>query len=247
MLAVLIPECGTYIPNSSFLFDNRIRFAVDDPCSYAPGKNVITDYDENLYLDIHNWTFTPKSFELLIYELNVLGLVNFSVCMMEKDPDSIEFYVVLNKSDRGRGVDRTYMMNTLIDHKKEMLENMREYILQYGSNFMTAFYINTGSGYSEKRRISVSAMRRADGQFFISADLPSNTIKTRWDPVEGKHILLSNIEVKINGKHVEMRYTNGIPVKTGVLLFETSDPQLEFDVPSDDEIKISINGRMAFL
>ena len=48
------------------------------------------------YRDTHAWTFTPKSFELLILELNVLGYIDWKIHSIEPTP-GVEFHVWLDK------------------------------------------------------------------------------------------------------------------------------------------------------
>lgn len=48
------------------------------------------------YVDVHCWRFTPESFEIIINDLNLLGLINLEIA--EKFPTSgHEFYVSLQK------------------------------------------------------------------------------------------------------------------------------------------------------
>ena len=48
------------------------------------------------YSDSHAWTFTPKSFELLILELNLLGHIDWAVRAIEPAA-GVEFYVWLER------------------------------------------------------------------------------------------------------------------------------------------------------
>jgi hypothetical protein len=48
------------------------------------------------YRDSHAWVFTPKSFELLVLELNPLGHINWAICAIEPAP-GVEFYVWLEQ------------------------------------------------------------------------------------------------------------------------------------------------------
>lgn len=51
--------------------------------------------DDNIYLDVHCWTFTPASFEQIILDLNYLGLVNLTLFSVEAFRG--EFYVHFRK------------------------------------------------------------------------------------------------------------------------------------------------------
>ncbi len=48
------------------------------------------------YCDTHAWTFTPKSFELLVLELNLLGHIDWAIRAIEPAP-GVEFYVWLER------------------------------------------------------------------------------------------------------------------------------------------------------
>jgi glycosyltransferase involved in cell wall biosynthesis len=48
------------------------------------------------YRDTHAWTFTPKSFELIILELNLLGHIDWAIRSIEP-ADGVEFYVWLER------------------------------------------------------------------------------------------------------------------------------------------------------
>lgn len=57
------------------------------------------------YVDCHAWCFTPSSFELLILELDALGLIGFRIAKLFPT-DGCEFIVLLRKgrSDYGAGI-----------------------------------------------------------------------------------------------------------------------------------------------
>ncbi|HBK08728.1 MAG TPA: hypothetical protein DDZ81_23215 [Acetobacteraceae bacterium] len=48
------------------------------------------------YKDTHAWTFTPKSFELMMLELNLLGHIDWAIRSIEP-ADGVEFYVWLER------------------------------------------------------------------------------------------------------------------------------------------------------
>lgn len=48
------------------------------------------------YQDTHAWTFTPKSFELMMLELNLLGHIDWAIRSIEP-ADGVEFYVWLER------------------------------------------------------------------------------------------------------------------------------------------------------
>lgn len=252
MLAAVIPEYGTYLPDSACILDNRIELQIDKSLCQSPESSIMKKYDANEYVDLHNWTFTPKSFELLIYELNALGLLSFTVDWIQKDPDSIEFYTIL-KRGKVNIINQTYLLKSLIEHKKESLECMQDYIkrymLQENREFLTGFYVDTGDGYSENTKIQVVTKLLREGFFNIETHLPLNTLKVRWDPIEGKKLLLSDLEVKINDEQTIIKETNGFSSNPSkYLYFDTYDPQLVFDIPNSDEpTSIVLQGRITFI
>lgn len=50
--------------------------------------NDYTNEGRTNYFDVHAWNFTPSSFELIIYELSQIRLINFSLEKIEKNTDS---------------------------------------------------------------------------------------------------------------------------------------------------------------
>ena len=254
MLEAVIPEYGAYVPDSMSILDGRMRFLAMDPRSYAPGKRIPEDYHEDEYIDLHNWTFTPKSFELLVYELNVLGFLGFQIDWIHKDPESMEFYVIL-KRGKVEKIDRDYMLKALSERKLEALECMRGYITEKwvmrGYNFISGFYVDTGQWYSEKTKIEVVAetAKNSNSAFSIEAVLPPGTRKVRWDPVEGRKLVLTDLTVHINQVPGKLLRTNGISTDFNkYLFFDTRDPQIEYEVPQSNEpVSISVSGRIAFL
>lgn len=55
-----------------------------------------TDDPEAAYVDCHAWHFTPASFELLILELNALGLLDWHVSWLQPQPQ-VEFFARLSR------------------------------------------------------------------------------------------------------------------------------------------------------
>jgi glycosyltransferase involved in cell wall biosynthesis len=58
--------------------------------------NAANEDIASTYIDTHAWAFTPKSFELLMLELNLLGHIDWAVRSIEPAP-GIEFYVWLEQ------------------------------------------------------------------------------------------------------------------------------------------------------
>jgi hypothetical protein len=67
------------------------------PLSHAQQQyDGVDDSPASTYTDNHAWTFTPKSFELLMLELNLLGHIDWAIRDIAPAP-AIEFYIWLEK------------------------------------------------------------------------------------------------------------------------------------------------------
>jgi hypothetical protein len=51
-------------------------------------------------MDCHAWVFTPSSFELLIYELGLLGLTDLRVLEIDQRTVASDFFARLVRSDQ---------------------------------------------------------------------------------------------------------------------------------------------------
>ena len=253
MNCVQFQDLGTYFPDSAILSKEKISFSSEIPARLVSrGVNILSGYDENHYIDLHNWMFTPKSFEILIYELNYLGYINFVVDLIAKELDSIEFYVIL-KRGKIESINRSFMLNMMIEHKLEALECMKNYIqkqtMTSERKFITNFYMNTGWGYSEDEKLSLPITKNSDNSFVIKVFLPQQCKKMRWDPIEGERIRLTDLDIQINGYRTCCSNCNGKMQDSGKdITFDTLDPQLEYTLPAlDDTVYINIHGRIYFL
>jgi SAM-dependent methyltransferase len=62
-------------------------------------KNAVSEFNENEFIDVHAWYFTPDSFAEIISMLNKLGYTDFKIdriCPTQKN--SREFFAILEKS-----------------------------------------------------------------------------------------------------------------------------------------------------
>jgi SAM-dependent methyltransferase len=64
--------------------------------------------NDNTYLDIHAWCFTPSSFRLLIEDLHALGMVAMREVAYHEGVG--EFFVTLSRSGKGHGLDRMELL-----------------------------------------------------------------------------------------------------------------------------------------
>jgi glycosyltransferase involved in cell wall biosynthesis len=76
---------------------SKAPFSLVNSIFQAQGAYDNTSEDPALpYCDCHAWAFTPKSFELLILELNLLGHIDWSIRSIEPAA-GVEFYVWLER------------------------------------------------------------------------------------------------------------------------------------------------------
>lgn len=64
-------------------------------------KQILND---NAYLDLHSWCFTPNSFRLIIHDLNLLGFINLKEVIWHPT-NGCEFYISLSRNGEGIGVN----------------------------------------------------------------------------------------------------------------------------------------------
>lgn len=125
--SVHIENFNTYIPNSALIYKEDMKFSWDrnDVDIVTKLSNTIDNYKEKEYTDRHSWFFTPKSFEILIYQLNILGYIDLMLEEIITVKNSIEFYVILKK---GKEIfNGKYLTNLYIAHKKEYIESWSNY------------------------------------------------------------------------------------------------------------------------
>ena len=88
----------------------------------------LTATDETPYQDVHCWTFTPSSLELILVELLMLGLINLDIISITK-PYGCEFIVHLRKRS-----EQAPLQGDLAD-KREMLLKRTADELAYTSHY----------------------------------------------------------------------------------------------------------------
>lgn len=110
----------SFIPNSAPLFGELLEFGCDSEEFLSNIHKLVDEYDELGYVDTHAWALTPKSFELLIFQLNILGYTDLIIDFLYVEKNNLQFFVQLKK---GRyQFDPLYMKRLYIDHKREELE-----------------------------------------------------------------------------------------------------------------------------
>lgn len=69
------------------------------------------------YYDVHCWRFVPASFELLLHDLRLLGLVSLSV-ESKYETCGCEFFVVLSRCEKvSTDIDRLNLLQAIYDHE----------------------------------------------------------------------------------------------------------------------------------
>lgn len=64
--------------------------------------------DDDVYLDIHAWCFTPSSFRLLIEDLHTLGMSPLRELSFQEGGS--EFFVTLSREGQGHGIERMELL-----------------------------------------------------------------------------------------------------------------------------------------
>lgn len=117
---------GTYVPNSGIYFDKDMMFSWDDNNDWLDDMVLsIKEYSDDKYCNMHSGVFTPKSFEILIYQLNILGYIDFKIDEIITEKNSIEFYVTLKRGKEK--FEGKHLAELQIQHKKEMFESFSNY------------------------------------------------------------------------------------------------------------------------
>lgn len=88
-----------FMETTSFPLAYRTATARLSRQNEAGFRSALNSWSETEFRDIHSWVFTPASFALLCYELQILGLVHLSISSLTVlDVPCAEFYVQLRKS-----------------------------------------------------------------------------------------------------------------------------------------------------
>lgn len=97
-------------------FRDSLENRRDKSYSFVHDKNAALDGISKVrrgeYVDIHHYVFVPASFELLIYDLRVLGMLDFKIVQMW-DTRGNEFIVALQKTDEEPQWDPNYRKRLL--------------------------------------------------------------------------------------------------------------------------------------
>ena len=88
----------SFLVSTSFPMSYRIAVSRLSRLDQGKFRDILNSWSDAKFMDIHSWVFTPASFALLWYELQLLGLINLSIeSLTVLDVPCAEFYVHLRK------------------------------------------------------------------------------------------------------------------------------------------------------
>jgi SAM-dependent methyltransferase len=89
-------------------------------------NHLCATYDEaeGDYLDVHAWTFTPASFDLLVFELRAMGRTGWTI-KARAEPGRVEFLVVLERA-QGPAPERSQIQSERQVMLRRMLMEIRD-------------------------------------------------------------------------------------------------------------------------
>jgi hypothetical protein len=96
------------------------------------------------YIDCHAWYFTPSSFQLLVYELHHLGLVDLKVRSVSTAADhntGSEFIVQLERCERVEAAPQAEVERVRKEHLLGMIAELSERAVNLG---MATFKLSSG-------------------------------------------------------------------------------------------------------
>ena len=89
-------------------------------------RHLLNYQETGDYVDCHTWRFTPASFQLLILEMNALGLIPWRVARIEPQ-SAVEFFAWLERGESAQiTVDqqRIHLLRDMIMETKEQVQQM---------------------------------------------------------------------------------------------------------------------------
>ncbi|NFN37302.1 glycosyltransferase [Clostridium botulinum] len=100
--------------------------------------------------------------------------------------------------------------------KKEKLEK----------NEKTTLYLDTGNGFNEESKISYSyKVNKSSGNIDLLINIPTNVKNIRFDPIEGKTVVLSGMNIVSNIGTLNYEIFNGYCIDN-YIVFDNDDPQI---------------------
>ena len=112
----------TYIPNSIWRNIDELEWNWNEVEDFENHLSCIKEnYSFDNYQDTHSWVMTPCSFELMVYELNVLGYIDLFVDKIITDSQCSQFYVELKKGKVGfnEQKEKELLLNYKLEKEEE--------------------------------------------------------------------------------------------------------------------------------
>ena len=194
MRACVVESGNTYMPNSAFFYmkEKMILPELDSESIIGGLRTNIQTFSEDEYIDVHSWIVTPKTFEIMIYELNELGYIDLVVDRIYTRPRCVEFYVQLRKGQiESDNVSKR--LSLYIDRKNEAMEEFEDAIecrkLIASLKHDTRVYIY-GTGQGTKRIFEILMYLNVD----YDAHVVSDGYKT--EELFNEHPVLEFSEIK---------------------------------------------------
>lgn len=201
----------TDVPNSAFFYiDDLLLLNSNSNSMINKIRENISNFSDEKYIDVHSWIVTPKSFETMIYELNMLGFLNIYVDKILTENNSVEFYVELKKGKVDED-DLDKRIQLYVERKREDIEEFEDVIeieklkkYLYSNPNSRVYIFGTGNGSLRIKRILRYLMKDYCG--YIVSD--------------GKRI-----DKSINGKPVfelsEIYSSEGVVVLVGTAIYRS--------------------------
>lgn len=154
---VYCKDSGTFIPP---IYSNNL----EEYRTYNEKEllNALDEAREGLYVDCHGWVFTPVSFEILLYELRVLGYTDLSMqSLYVPFGRSLEFFVKLGKTSVGSFAecDKHYLTTLHFKRKKEQFDRLKGLFYLHNLALFQDIYI---AGEAD-RRIEMAKLLASKG------------------------------------------------------------------------------------
>jgi SAM-dependent methyltransferase len=192
---------------------------------------IFDTIDPQIAIDINNKAVSLVKIKGDIYRYNFDDISLLSKCKW-----IFELYLKIEDINKALAVERDRLViesnnlvaekNDLIVKRDELITERNDLISKYPELNLQkcTLYINTGNGYSEKKRIIHSFK---GNEIEISCKIPENAITIRLDPIEGYGCIINNLEILSFGGIVNYELVNGYKDKDRNLVFINTDPQIE--------------------
>lgn len=129
----------SYILNSAACYPDEINLTWGN----RDFTELLVNHNDNDNQNIHSWVFTPRSFEIIMYQLNMLGLIDLMIDKLYENESSMQFFVELVKGVQKP--DENKLKELFIKRKIEEMSAFSDYItlLKY-KEFDNVYIYGTG-------------------------------------------------------------------------------------------------------